>query len=267
LIARIVFVVCLVNLAGCQFGPPEHCDIGSTLAPIDIPSPSFEKVDLAPGTNRLRAQKIFDLWRESCPQSKVLDVARTRYNNFSCLIPGLTNSRIVIASHYDKIGGGRGVADNWSGVLIVHQLLKYFMANRPEFSLEFVAFAQEEEDMMGSRDYLDSVDTGQIVAMINVDTIGLGPLIIDTRSSLDLGCLAQETADILGLRYLRSGYLTAGDWKPFKDQDIPVLNLHSVDRRTIRRIHSRRDRAGNADMSYLSEAYRLVLNVLLNYSV
>lgn len=194
-----------------------------------------------------------------------MDVPQSRYNNYACLIPGVRDQRIVIGAHHDKIGAGRGTADNWSGLLITYHLMHYFRQHKPRYTLDFVAFAAEEQGMFGAAAYLARTDEATIAAMINIDTIGLRSLLIDKKSAPQLRCLTQAIAESLGYEYDFSNWsLLTGDAQPFLDRDIPVLNIHSVDRKTIGQIHGRRDRAGNVDRRLLDEAYRLVLNVIAN---
>lgn len=154
---------------------------------------------------------------------------------------------------------------------IVNNLMRYFTRHQPEYTLEFVAFAEEETGMSGSLAYVrkleQNVDAEPVMAMINVDTLGLKPVVIDKQSSPGLACLARNTAQALDVEFSQSRWnKIVGDWEPFARVGIPVLNLHSVDARNIHRIHSRKDTRANVDVDLMEEAYDLVLNVILNLS-
>ena len=224
---------------------------------------NFSQLNLAPRQNSDRARLARDLWRENCPDFRESDIRRS--NNYACLIRGSTEKRIVIGTHYDKVGGGAGIADNWSGVLLTHQLLQYFLEHPPSYTLDFVAFGEEEDGMFGSSAYLDANDLHLIAAMINIDTIGLRSLLIDRKSDPVLSCKAQAISNSLGHEFGFSSWrMLTGDSEIFIAKGIPVLNIHSVDRQTIRRIHNRRDRPGNVEIRYLEETFNLLLNLLLN---
>ena len=233
------------------------------------PAPvTFSGINGAPGHNRDRAKLILKTWQSYCPQTRIQDVARSGYDNYICVIPGKLDEKMTIGAHYDKVGEGKGIADNWSGAMITSRLIEYFIHNQPEYTLEFVAFAEEEKGMVGSSAYLQAllreIDKDSLVAMINIDTIGLKPVVIDEQSAAGIGCLAKNTARALQIEFSQSSWdAITGDWEPFAKLSIPVLSLHSVDARTIKRIHSRRDKSGNVDEDLLQDAYRLVLNVIL----
>ena len=146
--------------------------------------------------------------------------------------------------------------------MLIDALLEAFKNNPPSNSIEFVAFAAEEEGLFGSKAYVDQ-STTEIVGMINLDTIGLGPLIVSSKSDPELKCLTNKIADHLGVS-IESKYWKklSGDWKMFDRKNIPAINLHSVDRVTIRRIHHRRDKPGNVNLERLGETYRLAHHLI-----
>ena len=260
----------LFLLGGCQSKsidcPPQAVNLSRNVDPAD-----FHLLNQAPRGNRQRAGAALALWQLQCPRVSETKIPRSQFNNYSCVVPGSDEKRIIIGAHYDKAKSGSGVADNWSGILITRNLLEYFLQHPPRYTLEFVAFGMEEQEMKGSQAfvsaYQEELDSSRsIIAMINVDTLGLRSLLIDDRSSRHLRCLAANTATALAVDYDFSGFADiTGDWQPFKAKGIPVLNLHSVDRGTIRRIHSRRDRPGNVELSYLQQVYELVLNIITNF--
>jgi hypothetical protein len=266
---KYTFCVLLI-LAGCQ-STPQICQFKDVTVVTDT-GVNFSDLDLASASNRKRAEIVLGIWRRLCPETRSSAVPSSRYKNYSCIFPGRQPERIIIGAHYDKFGTGMGVADNWSGITIVSSLMRFFTDHQPEYTLEFVAFAEEEPGMLGSLAYVNKFvrrsDGELVLAMINVDTLGLKPVVIDKRSTPWLACLASDTGQALNIEYSQSRWdKLAGDWEPFARSGTPVLNLHSVDTRTIRRIHSRKDTQANVDIRLLEEAYHLVLNVILNMSL
>ncbi len=86
---------------------------------------------------------------------------------------------VLIGAHYDSVAGAVGANDNGSGVAAMIELARLFRHARPERTLRFVAFANEEPpffqtDAMGSRHYARrSKARGEnIVAMFSLETIG-----------------------------------------------------------------------------------------------
>jgi Zn-dependent M28 family amino/carboxypeptidase len=86
---------------------------------------------------------------------------------------------ILVGAHYDSVIGAVGANDNGSGVAAVLELARLMQAAKPERTLRFVAFVNEEppfyhSDAMGSRHYAQRArERGEnIVAMFSLETIG-----------------------------------------------------------------------------------------------
>ena len=63
---------------------------------------------------------------------------------------------IVIGAHYDSVPGTPGADDNASGVAVLLEIARHFKDCRPERTIRFVAFVNEEPpyfqtDQMGTR--------------------------------------------------------------------------------------------------------------------
>ena len=222
-----------------------------------IDSPDFSHVDLAPGHNRARSEQLVSWWQDRCPHLVEQPVPRFRLGNHVCRIEGRSQDTLVVGAHYDKVSIGWGVADNWSGIVLLDALMNRYREETPNYSIEFVAFAAEEEGLYGAKAYIQQTDHS-MVGMVNLDTIGLRELIVSSKSDPKLICLTKSIADNLGMELTeRKWKKLGGDWEVFDKKGIPAVNLHSVDRTTIRRIHHRRDKPGNVDLSKLAAAYKL----------
>lgn len=86
---------------------------------------------------------------------------------------------VVIGAHYDTVAGTPGANDNGSGVAAMLALARRFAWERPERTLRFVAFTNEEPpyfqtDQMGSRVYARRCRERDenVVAMLSLETIG-----------------------------------------------------------------------------------------------
>ena len=91
---------------------------------------------------------------------------------------------ILFSAHYDHEGvfnrGKRkdsilnGANDNASGVTALLLLAKYFaQKNDNERTILFCAFAGEELGLLGSKDFVNNIDSTSIVAGINIEMIGI----------------------------------------------------------------------------------------------
>ncbi len=228
--------------------------------------PDFTHVDEAPSFNRARQEQIVSWWQTSCPDFRQQNVRNSRQDNLICRIKGRSTEKLVVGAHFDKVGVGKGVADNWSGIVLIDALMRAFAETNPEYTLEFVAFTEEEDGLFGSKEYVEKVD-GPVVAMINLDTIGLTDLVIAGRSDPTLACQVEMIAKQMSIKVSRKYWKDiSSDWERFADKDIPAVGLHSVTRQTLRRIHHRRDKPGNVSLRHMGDAYVLATGLIRQYT-
>lgn len=271
---RVLFV-CLL-LAGCaspgaRQAPCPLFNLSSAMAPQMLHSQDelLQKLRLAPSRDLSRLQTIRQMFKAAgCQRPSQHDVPSRRGINLSCRTGSQQQKTIVVGAHYDKVSEGRGVADNWSGSILLPVLFEQMNQQDTRYIFQFVAFGFEEEEMLGSRAFVGQLEKNAVtpvVAMINLDTLGMKPVVVDPRSDRKLYCLVQQLArerniPIAGRRYLHE---ISGDWEPFKKDGIPILNLHSLDRRGLEVIHSKRDRISAVNFDVYYQTYQLISELLL----
>ena len=117
-------------------------------------------------------------------------------------LPGSTPQVIVVGAHFDHVSEGDGVVDNWSGASLLPSLFQSLMGSARKHTFIFVAFTGEEEGLLGSAFYVKQLSKDQlsnIEAMINLDSLGLGPTEVWVSQSGNLGTFTTFT---YGLRVL-----------------------------------------------------------------
>lgn len=123
------------------------------------------------------------------PDSLTLAPVKNYYSgleyNIVGLLPGRSkaNEVIIFSAHYDHEGISpnekkdsimNGANDNASGVTAVLMLADYFsMRGDNERTLIFCAFAGEELGLLGSRQIVKLFDAKKIIAVINIEMIGV----------------------------------------------------------------------------------------------
>lgn len=232
------------GLAGCATSKLELCRAPHlSLSQDSVFDASFQKLSEAPRENQLRDRLAARYLAELCPRPITSTaIPNSDQQNHACMISGAVSARFVIGAHYDRVGGGSGIADNWSGVVLLATLLNYFVQNPPHHSLEFVMFGEEEDLMRGAEAHIREDGVDGVVAMFNLDTLGVGRPTIDTRTDNAIECTALKVAAAHGIETRSINLSTSsGDWEPYQRRDIPVLNLHSLNRNTQRIVHSYRD--------------------------
>lgn len=257
---RLIALYTSIALAAASFADDKTpCDVVPTKVTV---KPDFSRVDLAPKHNSEREAAIIDWWEETCPNFRQQKVRRYRQKNLICRINGTGENTLVIGAHYDKVKDGYGVADNWSGVVLIDELMNYYRSQRLEMNLEFVAFSGEEDGLFGSKDFVRNLNY-PVAGMINLDTIGLTDLIIDRDSDPKLACQAKSLAAQLDIPVRTQFWRElSSDWQRFAAKGIPAIGFHSVTKRTLSRIHHRRDKAGNVDIEHLQNAFVLTIGLI-----
>jgi len=100
-------------------------------------------------------------------------------HNIEAEIPGARPEILLIGAHYDSVFGSPGANDNGTGVAATLALAQRFAGRKPEHTLRFVAFVNEEppyflSDEMGSFIYAGRCKAhgDKISGMISLETIG-----------------------------------------------------------------------------------------------
>jgi len=231
----------------------------------------YQQLKDVPRSNKERAAKLVDLFEDVGCQGDSLKTEKfrsSRLPNIVCELEGLSNSTIVIGAHYDKTPRSRGVVDNWTGVSLLPLLYQHLKEQSPQHTFQFIGFAEEELNLVGSKSYVRSLSAAsleRIVAMINLDTFGLTTVMVDPRSEPHLACRLFATAEWLQLP-LQVAKVTrpiTGDWEPFRSRGVAILNLHSINRSGLNIVHTGRDRLETVDQGHYFDTYRLIQGFLI----
>jgi len=129
-------------------------------------------------------------WIESTlgPNNIGYPVAREKYEvdgaevwNVVADLPGgrLASEMVVVGAHYDTVPGSPGANDNGTGVAALLSLAHSFAGMKPDRTIRFVAFANEEPPYFHTAAMGSVVHAGQlakagakVTAMISLETIG-----------------------------------------------------------------------------------------------
>jgi Zn-dependent M28 family amino/carboxypeptidase len=106
--------------------------------------------------------------------TSTLSETRTTYNTIADAPGGRTDHTVVVGSHLDSVAAGPGINDDGSGSSQDLEIaLQYQKAiKNPKNHLRFVFFGAEEEGLLGSAHYVDSLDQAardDIMAMVDLD--------------------------------------------------------------------------------------------------
>jgi hypothetical protein len=221
--------------------------------------------------NAEREQELKSLFQQAgCDGAHLSEetVKHLKEPNVICVLPGQTNSIILVGAHYDHVDVGDGVVDNWSGASLLPSLFQVLKSQPRKHTYVFVAFNGEEKGLVGSEYYakqLMAAERANIEAMINLDTLGLGPTEVwvshgDKRLVMALNVVAQAVS--LPLTGMNVDGVGSSDSESFAKLKIPSLTVHSVTQNTLRVLHSTRDNLDAIRMNDYYDSYRLLAGYL-----
>ena len=106
--------------------------------------------------------------------TSTLSETRTTYNTIADAPGGRTDHTVVVGSHLDSVAAGPGINDDGSGSAQDLEIaLQYQKAiKNPKNHLRFLFFGAEEEGLLGSAHYVESLDQAardDIMAMVDLD--------------------------------------------------------------------------------------------------
>ncbi|HEX3106306.1 MAG TPA: M28 family peptidase [Terriglobales bacterium] len=203
-------------------------------------------------------------------------VDRVKQPDLVCVLPGQSERVIIVGAHFDHVDAGDGLVDNWSGASLLPTLYQGLRATPRQHTFIFASFSGEEKGEIGSRAYVNSMsneDVKRTSAIVNMDTLGLGPTEVwtshsDRQLTVAVAAIAQTLKlPISGMNVERVG---STDSEQFARKKIPSITIHSLTQDTLHILHSPRDnlsalRLGDYYDSYhLIAAYLAYLDTLLD---
>jgi len=199
------------------------------------------------GKNNIkRKQIIIDILSKSGFNYKLEEYNYFSYRGENIIITfGKGSKEILVVTHYDVVKGSPGANDNASTIAVVFDVIKKLKNYKAKNKIKFIIFGDEEKDCIGSKAYVRKHGTKNIIAVYNMELVGMGDMIgiwpvtkdvLKSKALLNL----RKTIKKLGYYYEESGKLPLffGDYKPFRRAGIKDSFCISVipkkDRKAIR---------------------------------
>lgn len=230
-----------------------------------------QRLDLYKGNDTTREAALVRLFTEAgCSAGNLSEqpVPGRKQPNVICVLPGTTQSTIVVGGHFDHIAAGEGIADNWSGASLLPSLFQSLAGSPRKHTFVFVGFTGEEEGLVGSAFYVKRLAKDQLAnieAMINFDTLGLGPTEVWASQSDPL-LVNRLVAIARTLKMSITGMNVNGvgrsDEESFIGKGVCTITVHSVTPETLHVLHSSSDNPTAIRFSDYYETYRLLASYL-----
>lgn len=225
------------------------------------------RLDLYKGNDTTREAALLQLFAQAgCSTANLSEqpVPHRKQPNIVCVLPGSTPEVILIGAHFDHVSEGDGIVDNWSGASLLPTLYQSLAGSPRKHTFIFVAFTGEEEGLLGSAFYVKQLVKDQlskIEAMINLDTLGLGPTEVWASQSDPL--LVNRLAVIarslnLPITGMNVNGFGESDEESFIREKVCTITIHSVTPQTAHVLHHRDDNPAAISFHDYYDTYRLL---------
>lgn len=103
------------------------------------------------------------------------EVQRYRPGHANILIPPVRRPYVAVSAHFDVVPGSPGANDNASAIAVMAGLLARFVQTPPQrIGVGFFIFDEEETGLRGSQAFVEQVGTKDMLALINLEMLGMG---------------------------------------------------------------------------------------------
>ena len=253
---------CLALLVLQSSAPAAARHAPSKVAQLEDFANAFANVPCEDGERLAAVRGLFE--RAGAPTEAITLDRHDGVDNVLVVKPGKTAEKIVIGAHYDKVADGCGAVDNWTGLVAMTALYQTLRDIPLDKTVVFAAFGKEEKGLVGSRAMVRAIPEDQLpqyCAMINIDSLGLGPpQVADNMSSKAMGAFAGALAKEMEIPFAHASIGRANsDSSAFVARKIPAVTIHGLnnDWRTI--LHSGNDQAAKVNPVSVYLGYRLAL--------
>jgi len=186
--------------------------------------------------------------------------------NIICLLPGSSDKVIIVGAHFDHVSKGDGVVDNWSGASLLPSLYETVKAEPRAHTYIFIGFTDEEKGEVGSAFYVRHMTQEQVAAtaaMVNMDTLGLGPTEVwgshsDKLLTGALGYIAKRLNLPVSIEDVDQ--VGSSDSEQFATRKIPRITVHSLTQKTFdaRILHTSNDKISAMRLDDYYQTYSLL---------
>jgi len=224
------------------------------------------------GRDAQREETLKEMFRDAGCDGEHLSEQKVegyKLPNVICVLPGPPERTILVGAHYDHAEIGDGVVDNWSGASLLPSLYEAVKVAPRRHTFIFIGFGNEEEGLRGSGYYAKEMTKEQVAAtgaMVNLDTLGLGPAEVWTSHSDK--SLTEALLYISRQMKIPAGRMdlerVGADSMPFEKKNIPSITIHSLTRETWNMgiLHSMKDNTSMMNLDDYYGTYRLLAGYL-----
>ncbi|MEO7598546.1 MAG: M28 family metallopeptidase [Opitutus sp.] len=165
--------------------------------------------------------------------------------NLSVTIKGRSPERVIVGAHFDSWDLGQGAMDNGLGVAQLYALARALHGRDLARTVELVWFNGEEQGLWGSRHAAANLGDAPIVAMINLDMVGV-PIAVNALGDESLVPALERWNNGRGARQLALGVQNVNwfgsDHSPYQLAGVRAVTFNApIPRESVRYYHDLAD--------------------------
>lgn len=171
-------------------------------------------------------------------RSRCVEVATA---NLRLVMPGRSADRIVVGAHFDSWDLGQGALDNGLGIAQLYSLAHALRGVDLARTVELVWFNGEEQGLWGSRHAAAALGEAPVVAMVNLDMVGV-PISVNALGDASLLPALERWNEGRGEAKLRRGVeninWAASDHTPYQLAGVRAITFNApIPRESVRYYH------------------------------
>lgn len=187
--------------------------------------------------------------------------------NLRVRIPGRVMSRIIVGAHFDSWDLGQGAMDNGIGIAQLVALAQALRGAVPHHTVELIWFNGEELGLWGSRHAASQLGDTPVVAMINLDMVGV-PVAVNALGDESLvPVLAAWQAARSEAQRLPKGVeninWVGSDHTPFQLAGVRTITFNApIPRESVRYYHDFADTIDKVPAQLIEDSSAVILDLV-----
>ncbi|MDI1248567.1 MAG: M28 family peptidase [Lacunisphaera sp.] len=191
----------------------------------------------------------------------------TETANLRLVLPGRSPERIIVGAHFDSWDLGQGAMDNGLGTAQVFALAHALRGRALARTVELVWFNGEEQGLWGSRHAAAQLGDAPVVAMINLDMVGVPTAVNATGDESLLPALERWNAG-RGERRLPQGVKNinwfGSDHTPYQLAGVRAITFDgAIPRESVRYYHDFADTIDKLPEQLVADSTAVIGDALL----
>lgn len=196
--------------------------------------------------------------------SRVRDVSTA---NLIVTLRGRSTDRVLVGAHFDSWDLGQGALDNGLGIAQLFALARSLQGRDLARTVELIWFNGEEQGLWGSRHAAEQLRDTPIVAMINLDMVGV-PIAVNALGDESLVPALSHWNEGRGTEQLRLGVQNVNwfgsDHSPFQLSGVRTITFNApIARDSVRYYHDFADTIDKLPVDVVVDSTKVIGDLVL----